>query len=119
MYKNCGGYLGEELSILKPDVIVTQGNNAHGMAQKYAFEENAIKISVENIIGIENCIARIVNLKEGNRSVYWLRSYFPTYWGYYSRHAGPKIDSESNVVGAKRKHLVRYGEAIKKFMETP
>lgn len=118
VYENCGGYLGEELSILKPDVIVTQGNNAHWRAQEHAFEENAINISVEEVTGIEtkNLIARIVNLKEGNQRVYWLRSYFPTYWGFYSRHAGPKIASECNVVGAMRKNFVRYGKAIKKFI---
>ena len=118
VYKNCGGYLGEELSILKPDVIVTQGNNAHREAKRHAFEENGIKISVEKVTGIETkSIARIVQLKEGNQRVYWLRSYFPTYWGFYSLHAGKKIGSESNVVGAKREHFVRYGKVIKKFIK--
>ena len=113
VYANCGGYLGEELSILEPDVIITQGNNAHEMAQKYAF--NVVK-KIKGL-GLKYPIAHIVNLKEDNQSVYWLRSYFPR--GRYYWHAGPKIDSESNVVGAKRKHLVRYGKKIKKFMENP
>ena len=114
VYENCGKYLGEELSILKPDVIVTQGDNAHRMAEQHAFN------AIEQVKGldIEYPIAHIANLKEDDRSVYWLRSYFPTYWGYYTWHAGKKIDSEINVVGAKRKNLVRYGEEIKEFMKS-
>ena len=116
VYANCGGYLGKELSILKPDVIVTQGNQAHWRAEEHAFKENAIKISVEEVTGIETkSIARIVKLKEGNQRVYWLRPYFPTFWKYYWQ-AGKKIDSENNDVGAKREHFVRYGEAIQEFI---
>ena len=118
MYENCGGYLGKELSILKPDVIVTQGNQAHWRAQEHAFEENAINISVEEVTGIETeSIARIVKLKEGNQRVYWLRLYHPCAVRYYYPQAGNKIDCESNVVGAKRKNFVRYGEAIQEFIK--
>ena len=113
VYANCGGYLGKELSILKPDVIVTQGNQAHWMAKEHAFGET----KKADGLGLDHPIAYIVNLKYDNRSVYWLRSYFPTYWGYYRRHAGKKIDCESNVVGAKRENFVRYGEAIQEFIK--
>ncbi len=119
VYENCGGYLGKELSILKPDVIVTQGNQAHWRAVEHAFEENA-NISVEEVRGIEtkNCIACIVNLKEGNQRVYWLPLYHPRAVRYYYPQAGDKIDCESNVGSwsAMRKNLVRYGEAIKDFI---
>lgn len=122
VYANCSDYLRKELSILKPDVIVTQGDKAHGGAEKHAFEKNAKKTSVEEVTGIEpeKRIARIVKLKEGNQPVYWLRLYHPQARGEkYAWQTGAPIDSESNVERwcAMRKNLVRYGKAIKEFMK--
>ena len=119
LYDNCGSYLRKEVSILKPDVIVTQGNAAHHMSERYVFDEIA-KRRVECIADSDS-IAHIVCLKEGNRKVYWLRSRFPTRGSFYSRnHAGRAIDSESDGVenrGKKRKNLVLYGKDIEEFME--
>ena len=116
VYTNCSRYLRKELSILKPDVIVTQGNDAHWGATRHAFN------AIEQVKGLnlELPIAHIVNLKEGNQCVYWLRMIFPTYrFGHmktWDKQAGPEIESESHGVGAKREHLVLYGEKIKKFI---
>ena len=123
LYKNCGGYLGEEVSILEPDVVVTQGGAAHDKSKKYVFEKNAERTPKREVEGIADAdsIARIVHLKEDNRRVYWLRSYFPgsrAYTKFYSPdHAGLEVDSESHIAGAKRENLVRYGRDIKKFMD--
>lgn len=38
VYQNCGPYLGKELRILKPDVIVTQGDPAHEQAKQHVFD---------------------------------------------------------------------------------
>ena len=38
LYENCGEYLRKEVSILEPDVIVTQGGPAHDMSKKYVFD---------------------------------------------------------------------------------
>ena len=126
VYANCGGYLRKELSILKPDVIVTQGGYAHREAKRHAFKENAKKIPVEEVTGIEteNLIARIVKLKEDERSVYWLKMTFPTkQWMWrWNKEAGPAIENKKNVVDAKRamrEHLMRYGEAIQDFLGIP
>ena len=120
LYKNCGGYLSKEVSILEPDVIVTQGNAAHCMSKQYVFDEGAKKTTPKKVEDIANSIARIVHLQEGNGKVYWLRSHFP-YGSFYSaNHAGPAIVSGSDGVekrGKKRKNLVLYGKDIKKFME--
>ena len=115
LYKNCGGYLKKEVSILKPDVVVTQGNTAHCMSKQYVFDG----IAKRPVECISDSIARIVHLREDKRRVYWLRSRFPTvYAGFYSPdHAGLKIDSESQIVGAKRQNLVLYGKDIERFME--
>lgn len=130
LYRNCGEYLRKEVSILEPDVIVTQGNTVRGMSIKHVFTEGAEREPVREVDGITDSIspivarrrrpieARIVNLREDNRRVYWLGSYFPTRRaGFYSpTHAGPKIDCENHIPGAKRKNLVLYGEDIKQFM---
>ena len=118
VYENCGGYLGEEVRILEPDVIVTQGNYAHWQAEKHVFEEDVANIEVEEVKGIDCSIARIVNLKEDNRSVYWLRTIFPYGKFYSSDHAGTKVDCERDKVGAMRKNLVRYGKKIKDHLRS-
>lgn len=119
VYENCGKYLGEELSILKPDVIVTQGNKARDMAKCHAFN------AIEQVKGLdlERPIAYIAKLKEDDRRVYWLKMTFPSKrWKRWLRRwcleAGPAIESESNVdpKRAKREHLVSYGKAIKQFI---
>ena len=122
LYKNCGGYLSEEVSILKPDVVITQGYDAHRQVERHVFDENAKKTTVEKIEGIDYSIAYIVRLKEDNRKVYWLRSCFPGWGGqadgkpfYSEEYAGLKVDSEGH--SAKRENLVRYGRDIKKFMD--
>ena len=117
LYESCGDYLSEEVSILEPDVIVTQGYRAHLQAEEHVFDENAKKTKVEEVEGIAKSIARIVRLKEDNRRVYWLKSYFPYGRFYSANHAGPKIGCESHIVGAKLEKLVRYGRDIKKFMD--
>ena len=116
LYKNCGDYLSEEVRILEPDVVVTQGGAAHLQAEEHVFVENTKNTPVEKIEGIANSIARIVRLKKGNRRVYWLSSHFP-YAGFYSDHAGKPVASEIHIVGAKREKLVLYGRDIKKFMD--
>lgn len=114
VYKNCGVYLPGELSILKPDVIVTQGAPARDEAQNHAFnvDRRVTKIKVPSIP------SRIVNLKGDKRRVYWLPMIFPTYIGghmnTWEQQAGPIIESDPQVV---RGNLGRYGERIMRFIE--
>ena len=128
LYKNCGGYLSEEVRILEPDVVVTQGDRAYDKARKYVFERGAERTPKREVEGIADAdssvrplIARIVPLKKDNRRVYWLWSYFPGSMAYHkfhsADHAGKPVDSESHIVGAKLENLVRYGRDIKKFMD--
>lgn len=118
VYENCGGYLSEEMGILEPDVIITQGNNAHPMAEEHVFNTDTIKMGIEGIDPVHN-VARVATLRYNSRPVFWLRPYHPgARWRYYFQ-AGDKIVLESNCVGAKRKNFVRYGKEIKKFMDNP
>ena len=118
VYENCGPYLTEEVRILKPDVVVTQGDFAHEMAGKHVFKEGAAEKRVERVRGIGTSIARIAGLKKNKRQrVYWLQSYFPYGGRFYSRkHAGAKIPGEQGVVGAMQTNLVRYGKEIERFL---
>ena len=119
LYENCGKYLRKEVSILKPDVIVTQGGPAHDKSKDYVFD--VIEKRTVGDIDDSDSIAHIVRLKEDKREVYWLRSRFPTSQArfYSANHAGPAIDCESDGVetkGKKRRNLVLYGKDIKEFM---
>ena len=111
VYANCGIYLREELSILKPDAIVTQGVPAYKAAQKHALNVDVAQRVTK--IRIPSIPARIVTLKENNQSTYWLPMIFPTRpynMSTWDKQAG----TECNGV---RKNLVCYGEKIKKFIE--
>ena len=120
MYESCGEYLRKEVSILQPDVIVTQGNTVHDKSEKYVFDVIKKRPVQDQDISDADSRAYIVRLKEGKRRVYWLKLYFP-YGRFYSQnHAGPAIDSESDGIenrGKKRKNLVLYGKDIKEFMD--
>ena len=117
VYDNCGEYLIEELKILKPHVIITQGKHAHRIVGKHAFASQKCVTGIEGI-DPEHNIAYIAHLRSNTDCpLYWLKSYHPRYsWGFY-KQAGGKIECERNVIGAKRKNFVRYGEEIRNFME--
>ena len=119
VYENCGSYLSEEMGILEPDVIITQGKNAHPRAKKYVFNTNTIQ-KVKGIQGINpvHNVAHVATLRYNSRRVFWLQLHHPRHPVYYSQ-AGDKIALESNCVGAMRKNFVRYGKEIKKFMDNP
>ena len=110
VYENCGVFLPGELSILKPDVIVTQGGDAYRAAQKYAFDV----VEKVEVSGLDPSIAHIVNLKHDNHSAYWLRMIFPTNRYGHMNTWDEQAGEECNGV---RKNLVRYGEKIKKFIK--
>lgn len=110
VYANCGVYLPGELSILKPNVIVTQGGNARRAVQQYAF--NAIR-SV-TVFGLDPCIAHIAELQDDNHSVYWLPMIFPTNRYGHMKTWDKQAGKECNGV---RKNLVRYGEEIMRFID--
>ena len=110
VYANCGVYLYRELSILKPDVIVTQGSPARDAAQNHAFNV-ANRVTA---IKVPSIPSRIVTLKENNQSTYWLPMIFPTETYGHMKTWDKQAGTECNGV---RNNLVRYGEKIKKFID--
>lgn len=68
LFRNCRQYLKSELDILKPVVLVTQGNWAREAIAKMI--ESRVK-SVDNLA----CIIRL-----NDREVFWLHTYHPSCW---------------------------------------
>ncbi len=113
VYKNCGPYLKKEISILRPDVVVTQGKNAEWQASENVFCKAEV---CEKIEGVSDSCAYITNLKECGRKVYWMCMYHPCGFRWYKQQTGEKIKSEVDVVGAHKEKSVRYGKDIERFM---
>ena len=64
LFKNCRGYLAGELRVLRPDIVVTQGDWAKsGMNSIVEIQERIDKFA---------CIARF-----DGRAVFWLHTYHP------------------------------------------
>lgn len=78
LFENCRGYLLEELKILNPNIIVSQGNKAKKAMEKIS--DRTLKT-----IGKQ---AKIILLN--NREVFWLHTYHPNCYGlfYEQRNKG-------------------------------
>ena len=73
LFKNCQEYLGEEISILDPKIIVSQGNEAKFGIEK--FKERSIKSFDQ--------FAQIIELN--GKPIFWLHTYHPNNWGAFNR----------------------------------
>lgn len=70
LFRNCRGYLAGELEILRPDIIVTQGNEAKIAILPYrknVIDEFAAEIEI------------------GARKIFWLHTYHPSNWGAFNK----------------------------------
>jgi len=72
LFKNCRNYLLEEFKILKPDIIVTQGNEA-----KFAMQEFSTTIKKHGPF------SQIVSLN--NKEIFWLHTYHPANYGSFNK----------------------------------
>lgn len=92
LFNNCRGYLAGELQVLRPHVVVTQGNWAkRGMNPIVEVHERIDKFA---------CIARF-----DGRALFWLHTYHPRAFGYfYAQRDGCK-------------GWERYSNEIKDFMD--
>lgn len=85
LFKNCQKYLKQELEILNPKIVVTQGNEA---------KEAICKILESHIKNIdEDDYMSIIRLN--GKEVFWLHTYHPSSWGrFYSQM---KFNKETKV----------------------
>lgn len=92
LFRNCCEYIGEELGILRPDVLITQGKPAFD-AVKDAISQK--KVTVSRSVAwseLENGVYRTLHIK--GREVLWFPTFHPRngrffpqkqqYWGKWS-----------------------------------
>lgn len=70
LYRNCRQYLADEILLLEPDIIVTQGNSAHGAVRKVLGD----RATPRTRSGVEY---DILALGKPEKTI-WLRSVHPT-----------------------------------------
>ncbi len=83
LFRNCRVYLREELKILAPDIVISQGNEA-----KTAIQANLSSIKKE----YDEFAAEII-LNEG--LVFWLHTFHPANWGAFNRQR--RFNKETQV----------------------
>ena len=96
LFRNCRRYLAGEIRVLRPDIIVTQGNEAKKGLQR--------TIEIRKRIDEIACII----IFEG-RLLFWLHTYHPRYGGYYTQCG---YDHETR----RCEGWQRYSEHIREFV---
>lgn len=71
LFRNCRGYLGGEIKVLAPEILVTQGDQARSAVQ-YAVKQR--DISLLSALGT-TCSYKV--LEVGRKKVLWLHMYHP------------------------------------------
>lgn len=98
LFKNCREYLGQELEILNPKIIVTQGNEA-----KFGIEKCR-----EKTLKVLDQFAQTIELN--GKPVFWLHTYHPNNWGAFNRQRN--FDKENK----EAKGWVTYSDLIYQFI---
>jgi uracil-DNA glycosylase len=93
LFKNCMEFVSEEVSILNPDIIITQGLEAH-----YSLKNKFPKL--ENVANVfQNGLSEVSVIVINNHPVLWIRTYHPGSWGKFN-----KVTMESLPAYAKISH---------------
>jgi hypothetical protein len=75
LYRNCRGYIAEEIGILRPDILVTQGKEAR----------EAVELEVHRLkAGTEACEYAILETSPGQRAIHFA-THHPRYGGFWSQ----------------------------------
>jgi hypothetical protein len=82
LFKNCEKYLKEELAILAPRIIVTQGREA----------KVAVGKLVDRVTRQFDDFASVVDI--GGVQVFWLRTHHPNNYGAFNNHRRPNKASK-------------------------
>jgi len=101
IFTNCREYLHDELVILKPDIIVTQGNRAKEAIYFIidAYKQDVKKVP-EDKNHPKNKYFSIIDFH--GRKVFWLHTYHPSAYGYFND---------------QKKNWDKYAEEIRKFRD--
>jgi hypothetical protein len=98
LFKNCQRYLKGELSILCPEIIVTQGNEAR----------NAIHSLCEKVVKRFDEFASIIRFN--GEDVFWLHTYHPSCYGKFYEQRD--FDKSKNIA----KGWVKYSKKMHRFI---
>jgi hypothetical protein len=83
LFRNCRGYIGKELAILCPDVLVTQGKPAFQVI-KAAIDSKEISVNRSLAwLGLRSGEHR--TLRVDDREVLWFAAFHPRYGGFYTQ----------------------------------
>ncbi len=83
LFKNCQKYLKQELEILNPEIVVTQGNEA----------KNAILEILESRTKSIDDFSSIIKIND--KEIFWLHTYHPSNYGMFYKHR--KFNKETGV----------------------
>lgn len=97
LFRNCKEYLGGELEILRPDIIVTQGKEA----------KEAVWSLHKKVINRFDDFASGIAMQ--SRNIFWLHTYHPNNWGAFNKQRS--FNKETRTAEG----WVRYSELIHAF----
>ncbi len=100
LFKNCRKYLDEEIEILEPNIIDTQGAEA----------KKAIKLLLDGEVNRVDDFAAIIKFK--TNKIYWLHTYHPNNWGAFNKQRIPNKQDRSAI------GWTRYAESMFKFINS-
>lgn len=124
IYEHCGRYLGDELRIAQPDVVVTQGRQAEEQMKKHFLNLRRIGKCIPDEKDTEGkfCIDIFEVGLNGDKAL-WIPLYHPSAIGNtFNNQAGIAMGSDSergksnNAQSARRDNLVACGGWIKSWM---
>jgi hypothetical protein len=100
LFKNCRTYLPQEIAILAPDILVTQGGEA----------KDSILSICDEVGRAYDEFARIVVI--GGRSMFWLHTHHPANYGAFNRQRD--FDRESQIVRGWESYAGKISQYIKR-----
>lgn len=124
IYDHCGRYIGEELRIAKPDVVVTQGAQGKLQMERQHLNPRQVAKAIPNEEDIEDRFhIDIFEVKLNGRKALWIPLYHPsTRNETFNKQAGKVIGPQSergetnNAQTARRDNLVACGTIVKAWM---
>ena len=76
LYANCRKYLMGELQVLRPDILVTQGNRAA--------EALYAALTLPRLSRSANCAGQVREIRlNGGHNLLWIRTYHPSCYGRF------------------------------------
>lgn len=106
LFKNCISYLKEEIEILNPNTIITQGEKAKNVINEH-FKQNKKCILKEDK---EKCF--VFEITINSKKVFWLHTYHPSFINRKNKNFKSNhfynLEEIENYFGKHRKYVSKY-----------